>query len=58
MQGSFLQRSLLLSSFVLSCYGLKVLRDNRQRLSHLIDVCFDFPLFHVAVALNTHKTKH
>ena len=25
---------------------------------HLIDVCFDFPLFRVAVALNTRKTEH
>ena len=25
---------------------------------HSIDVCFDFPLFHVAVALNTRKTEH
>ena len=25
---------------------------------HSIDICFDFPLFHVAVALNTHKTEH
>ena len=24
----------------------------------LIDVCFDFPLFRVAVALNTRKTEH
>ena len=24
---------------------------------HSIDVCFDFPLFHVAVALNTRKTE-
>ena len=25
---------------------------------HSVDVCFDFPLFRVAVALNTRKTKH
>ena len=25
---------------------------------HSIDVCFDFPLFRVAVALNTRKTEH
>jgi len=25
---------------------------------HSIDVCFDFPLFRVAVALNTRKTGH
>ena len=25
---------------------------------HSIDVCFDFPLFHIAVALNTPKTEH
>ena len=25
---------------------------------HSIKVCFDFPLFHVAVALNTRKTEH
>ena len=25
---------------------------------HLIDVCFDFPLFRVAVALNTRKLEH
>ena len=25
---------------------------------HSIDICFDFPLFHVAVALNIHKTEH
>ena len=25
---------------------------------HSIDVCFDFPLFHVAAALNTRKTEH
>ena len=25
---------------------------------HSIDVCFDFPLFHIAVALNTCKTEH
>ena len=25
---------------------------------HSIDVCFDFPLFHVAVALNTRVTEH
>ena len=25
---------------------------------HSIDVCFDFPLFRVAVALNIRKTEH
>ena len=25
---------------------------------HSIDVCFDFPLFRVAAALNTRKTEH
>ena len=25
---------------------------------HLINVCFNFPLFCVAVALNTHKMEH
>ena len=25
---------------------------------HSINVCFDFPLFRVAVALNTRKTEH
>ena len=25
---------------------------------HSINVCFDFPLFHVAVAWNTRKTEH
>ena len=25
---------------------------------HSIDVCLDFPLFRVAVALNTRKTEH
>ena len=25
---------------------------------HSIDICFDFPLFRVAVALNTRKTEH
>ena len=25
---------------------------------HSIDVCFEFPLFRVAVALNTRKTEH
>ena len=25
---------------------------------HSINICFDFPLFHVAVASNTRKTEH
>ena len=25
---------------------------------HSIDICFDFPMFHVAVALNTRKTEY
>ena len=33
--------------------------DCRQSDSrHSIDVCFDFPLFRVAVAVNNRKTEH
>ena len=34
------------------------LEDHQFDRRHSIDVCFDFPLFRVAVALNTRKTEH
>ena len=33
------------------------LKGRQFDLRHLIDICFDFPLFRVAVALNTRKTE-
>ena len=34
------------------------LEDRQIDLRHSIDVCFDFPLFRVAVALNSRQTEH
>ena len=37
---------------------LSELEGRQFDLRHSIDVCFDFPMFHVAVALNTRETEH
>ena len=37
---------------------LSVLEGRQFDPRHSIDVCFDFPLFRVVVALNTRKTEH